>query len=254
MAIDQVFYAVVLIVQIQGGKPVGTATGFFYTRDNAVYLVTNRHVVRDEAKGIAPESLSLRVHKSATDLTQNDQFTVPLMTSGRSLWHVHPKHPGQPVDVAVVELDQAALRANFVVKAVDRSVFLPANIAILPGQPLMVIGFPRGFSDSRHNLPIVRNAMVSSAYGVGFDGLPMFLVDANLHPGTSGSPVFTKPSDTFSDVNGNTLMTTGSPFYFLGVHSATIGIKLAAGNEDPLGLATVWRAEVIDQIIDNFKK
>lgn len=52
--------AVVLVTQMQGGQVVGQATGFFYQNDGRVYLVTNRHVVRDEAKGHLPDTLPWR--------------------------------------------------------------------------------------------------------------------------------------------------------------------------------------------------
>jgi len=117
----------------------------------------------------------------------------------------------------------------------------------------MVIGFPRGLSDSKHNLPLVRNALVSSAYGINFEEAPMFLVDANLHPGMSGSPVLTKPKNIWPDRQGNTNMLTGSPTYFLGVFSATLSVKVSATQEEALGLGAVWYAKLIEDIIAAIK-
>lgn len=116
----------------------------------------------------------------------------------------------------------------------------------------MVIGFPRGVSDTVHNLPLIRNAIVASAYGVPFDGNPVFLIDANLHPGMSGSPALTKPKNIWQDNKGNTDILTGSPIYFLGVHSATLSVMLPSGQE-PLGLGSVWYGRVIEEIIPGIK-
>ena len=52
---NELLVIVALIVQIQNGQPIGTATGFFYLKNDTVYLVTNRHVVLDEAKRIKPD-------------------------------------------------------------------------------------------------------------------------------------------------------------------------------------------------------
>jgi hypothetical protein len=77
----------------------------------------------------------------------------------------------------------------------------------------------------------------------------MFLVDANLHPGMSGSPVLTRAKNVWPDKAGNTNMMTGSPVYFLGVFSATLSVKLAPAQEEALGLGTVWYGRAIEEII-----
>ena len=139
---------------------------------------------------------------------------------------------------------------SVVVKALNRSNSIPDKFIINPGEDVMVIGFPRGLSDSVHNLPLVRNALISSAYGVDFEASPSFLIDANLHPGMNGSPVLTKPKNIWPDRDGNTNMLTGSPTYFLGVFSATLSVRIS-GNPEALGLGQVWYAKLIEEIIDS---
>ena len=55
------FLVVSLITMLIGGKDVGTATGFFYVKNETTYLVTNRHVVVDETKGLKPDALRLKL-------------------------------------------------------------------------------------------------------------------------------------------------------------------------------------------------
>lgn len=251
--INEILAVVVLIIQIQSGQPVGTATGFFYIRNDVVYLVTNRHVILDEEKGIKPDTLRVKLHEDPKDMTKNVDFDIPLYSDNSVKWHVHSDYKTKKIDVAVIEIDQRALRAGHFIKGLSSSNFLPKEYVIQPGEDVMVIGFPRGFSDSTHNLPLVRNAMISSAYGVDFQGSPFFLIDANLHPGMSGSPVITKPKNTWPDDKGNINILTGSPMYFLGVHSATIVLPLSSGKES-LGLGTVWYGYLIEEIIDSFEK
>lgn len=252
-AIHDILAVSVLITQMQGGQPVGTATGFFYESGGNVYLVTNRHVVIDEKANVRPDSLRLRLHVSPDDTTKNVDFDVPLYKNENAMWHVHPTYPKPPIDVAVVTVDQAALKKDHFFKVLSSATFLPEKLVIVPGEDVMVIGFPRGVSDVQNNLPLIRNTMIASAYGVPFQGQPMFLIDANLHPGTSGSPVVTKPKNAWQDTDGNLGFYTGTPMYLLGVHSATLSVKVQ-GADEALGLGAVWYAAVIQEIIDSIPK
>ena len=241
----------VLILMIQGGQPVGSASGFFYLKNEKIFLVTNRHVVIDEKQGLQPTSLRLRLHQDPTDLTKNIDRDVPLYSVGKPRWHVHPKYSTLGIDVAVVELDQREFSSGVYVKALSSGNFLPDKFVINPGEDLMVIGYPRGLSDSVHNLPIVRNALVSSAYGIEFENAPLFIIDANLHQGMSGSPVLTKPKNIWPDRDGNTNMMVGSPTYFLGIFSATLSKNTSANQQEPLGLGAVWYGRLVEEIIDS---
>lgn len=234
---------------IQAGKPVGTATGFFYTKSNALYFVTNRHVVVEESKGVRTDILRVRLHTDPSDLTKNVDRDIALYKNGEALWHIHKDYAKRAIDIAVIELDANSFTNGVHIRALSASNFLPEEFLINPGEDVMVIGFPRGLSDSTHNLPLVRSALISSAYGIEFGGSPMFLVDANLHPGMSGSPVMTRPKNVWSDKKGNTNMLTGSPMYFLGIFSATVSVNLSATQQEALGLGTVWYAKLIEEII-----
>lgn len=57
------------------------------------------------------------------------------------------------------------------------------------GSPLLIVGFPLGFHDTLHHLPVVRHAAIASSFGVRFQGHGYFLTDARTHRGTSGAPV-----------------------------------------------------------------
>jgi S1-C subfamily serine protease len=119
--------------------------------------------------------------------------------------------------------------------------FPPDNLIIAPGDELMVIGYPLGFYDSLHNYPIVRTGAVASAYPIPFQGKPLFLVDARLAPGTSGSPVITKPSIVQRTSTATMYGTTA--VYFLGVNSAEV-------SPSGTGLNTIWYAKEVKTITD----
>jgi hypothetical protein len=149
-------------------------------------------------------------------------------------------------------LDKSKIEGKFFVKAWSAADFLPKQYPLAPGDDVFIMGYPLGFQDAPHNLPIFRNAMIASTYGVPFQDKPMFLTDANLHPGTSGSPVITKPKSTWVDEHGNTNIVTGTVYYLLGVHSATLGITPAGQANIPLGLGAAWYANLIEEIAAQF--
>jgi S1-C subfamily serine protease len=252
-AANPILFSVSRVVQRQGGTPFGTASGFFYESGKQVFFVTNRHVVLDESKGTRADELILSLHIDASDITKSAELIVPLQEGGRSKWLVHPKYPKPPVDIAVIQLPASGASQRFIIQPLSATQFFPNKFTLSPGDDALVIGYPRGLFDAKNNLPIVRSAVVASAPGIPFDGQPYFLIDANLHPGTSGSPVLTRPRNDWP-TNGGTAVAfvTGSPMFLLGVHSATLSFKLPGGSE-PAGLAQVWNADLIEEIIKGQK-
>ena len=176
--------------------------------------------------------------------------TISLYDNAEPKWHVHRHYAKIPIDVAVIKIDPKQLQGTVVRSLSSEAFFPPDKYILTPGDDLIVLGFPRGYSDEKHNLGLLRNALISSAYGVGFNGLPMFVVDANLHPGMSGSPVMTKPKTMLPSNTGFTMARTPVTF-FLGVFSATISAVLPSRQQEALGLGVVWYANLIEQIMDS---
>ena len=77
----------------------------------------------------------------------------------------------------------------------------------------------------------MRNALIASPYGINFGGQPMFLVDANLHPGMSGSPVMTKPRTMVPSEKGFTISQVPMSS-FLGIFSATLSTVIPVKEKD----------------------
>ena len=233
---EQFLFMVTPIEEWCGPSKLGTATGFFFFNEERLYLVTNKHVVRDDGTTFFPDKLRIRLHTSASDHTQNGPYDIPLYQNKISTWR---EKPG--VDLAAIELSQTEM-SRFVFKAFTPSFFVPANIVIAAGDDVVVIGYPRGFSDLLHNYPVTRIGAIASAYPIPFNGQPLFLVDARLHPGTSGSPVLMKPSSILRTQTG-TLHPGGETTYFLGVNSGEV---IFPGESS--GLNGVWYASEVQTI------
>jgi len=221
-----------------GPTLVGSATGFFFENDGKLYLITNRHVVRqdDSIRGehTFPDKLTLLLHTAPQDHTQNAKYEVQLYRDKKSLWK---EKPG--VDLAAIELPaQEMLRFKFI--SMNPQFLPPDDVLLGAGDEVLIVGYPFGFSDKLHNYPVVRTGMVASAYPVPFEGHPFFLADARLHPGTSGSPVLTAPSGMLKTKKGTTMGNYN--LYFLGVNSGEA--QFPGGSS---GLNSIWYAsEVLD--------
>jgi len=246
MAIDELVTIVARLTSYEKDELKKTGSGFFYTNTSGLHYITNRHMVIKEDENYHPDKISLRLHKDANNLQDNGDFLIELYDNGNPIWKEHPKY-GSKVDVVGIPIDQDKIKGNFIIKAFAPQNHLPNDIEIEIGQELMVMGFPKGFSDDLYNLPIIRNANLASVYPVPFRGNPFVLIDSRLHGGTSGSPVITKVMNMVKKTDGSTAIMSGNPRYLIGIHSASIDI-IGTKDTDPLGLNCTWFASLIDDI------
>lgn len=220
----------------------GSATGFFYKHNLEKYLITNRHVVIDEEKNFFPDHLLVRVHTSETNLLPNRDISISLYDNREPLWLERSSRNN--VDIVAIKITNLLEEDDFI-KYWSDELFLPEDILIDLGDLVIIMGYPMTFYDRRHNLPISRSGTLASLYGAPFDGNPFFLIDANLHPGTSGSPVYIPRSSSRKTTSGYHISGRPHPPILLGINSGEYssgGVKL--------GLNLVWYAYLIQEIID----
>lgn len=246
MAIDELVACVARVISYKNGTAQKTGSGFFYENKSGLHYITNRHMVIKEDEGYFPDKLSLRLHTDPNNIQNNSDLVLSLYSNSNPTWKEHPTH-GSKVDVIAIPLNKDEIAKKYFVKAFSPANHIPNDIVVPLGQELMVMGFPKGFSDEKFNLPIFRNATLASVYPVPFQGKPFVLIDSRLHGGTSGSPVITKMMNMIQKTDGSTAIMTGNPRYLIGIHSASIDIK-GIEDENPLGLNCVWFASLIDEI------
>jgi len=232
------------VTPIQYPNQEGHATGFFYVPDeesSESYLITNHHAVANDTGEPLSDSIRILLRPSQ-NANQLDFRDISLGSAADPNWLEHPNGPH--VDVVAIELADIDL-SDTVNSALHSGLFLPDDVLVNPGEEAMVIGYP--FRGSSPYLPLTRSALISSPYGSTFQGMPCFATDANMHSGTSGSPVFTlpKPYDQTKDA---IRMGGGGP-YFLGIHSATLQSDHDP-DEGPLNINLTWYAELLRDIIN----
>lgn len=230
---ESLLLSVVRVSTLRGRQFLTAATGFFFKRGEALYLVTSRHVVHDAATGHFPDRVECQVHVDARNLTSTQPLSLPLYADARALWRQGRDSVGE-VDVAALQVDRAALPAGAVFSAFGPGHLLDRLEDVGVGAQLLVPGFPLSFYDTVHHLPVARHAIVASAFGVRFQSQGFFLTDARLHRGASGAPVVMRDESAGA-----------MPWRLLGIHSARFDMSGRDAQDDMLGLNAAWYADML---------
>ncbi|MHC5352244.1 S1 family peptidase [Metapseudomonas furukawaii] len=236
--IEPLLLSTVRICTYAGPRLLTNASGFFFSRDERLFLVTSRHVVSDVSSRHFPDRLEIELHTDRKNMARSCDFSVPLYRGGKSLWRQGLDTAGG-VDVAMIEMEHAALPSAVVYHA-----FTPAHLQapsdlIEVGTALLVVGFPLGLHDHLHHMPVVRHAIVASSFGLRFQGQGYFLTDARTHRGTSGAPVVMRAPATCSNLGDLCWM-------LLGVHSACLDmVSRDLMQDEALGLNCTWYADIL---------
>ncbi|NWG87071.1 MAG: trypsin-like peptidase domain-containing protein [Hydrogenophilaceae bacterium] len=236
--IESLLLAAARVSTFEQQRPLTNASGFFFERDERLFLVTSRHVMLDEPSKHFPDRVEIELHIDPDNMARSTGFSIPLYRNGKGLWRQARDSAGE-VDVAVIEVERAALPGSTVYRAFTPEHLLAADDQVEIGTSLLVVGFPLGFHDTLHHMPVVRQAVIASSFGLRFQGEGYFLTDARTHRGTSGSAVVMRAHE-------RELKHDDLPWMLLGVHSA----RLDVGSRDleldeALGLNCAWYADIL---------
>ena len=236
--IEPILLAAARIGTFDGQRPLTNASGFFFERAQRLFLVTSRHVMIDEPSGHFPDRIEVELHVDPDNMARSTGFSIPLYRNGKSLWRQGHDAAGE-IDVAAIEIERPALPETAVFRAFTPRHLLGRLDQVEVGTSVLVVGFPLGFHDTLHHMPVVRQAVIASSFGLRFQGEGYFLTDARTHRGTSGAPVVMRAPEG-SREHGDL------PWMLLGVHSA----RLDVGTRDlkldeALGLNCAWYADIL---------
>lgn len=265
-----------------GNMHTGQGTGFFYNeitpadptkkgaqwhRIDKYWLITNRHVVLPKIDNTecVPDQVVFGIRRLINDGIDWEFICI----KKAELLQLLKLHSDPTVDVAAVdvsglihqaikkELEKTPGQCNLLVPATLTAANLPQNqpIDINVTSDIVVASYPKGFYDTVNKFPIVKSGIIASAWGYNFRGCPMFEIDAQLFPGSSGGLVISKPTQ-FTIIGGAPHYSAKKQFVLLGVYSGeytwrdTIevdGKKIAITKS--YGLGNVWYSYLIPEII-----
>ena len=183
-------------LRIEAGQKVGT--GFIVAHkwgeqeeDEGPFLVTNKHVVQGSEEGQLKFTLRDPSDKSLKPLLgQTSSVTI-----SKDAWR-WTCHPSKDIDVAALPL---APVASYLEDRGQATYFRSIPTSLVPDQDviqdfdaveeILFVGYPSGIYDEVNNLPIFRKGITATYLSIDYEAKPIFLIDASVFPGSSGSPV-----------------------------------------------------------------
>lgn len=200
---EQIFLNTVLIENLTD-KEAGT--GFVISKPvepgkQRLLLFSNKHVFwgkKDKETKNIKKTLRFTFHKRKNDdtyeLGQVHSFIVEIdRTPGNGYYD----HPNSGVDVGCINishLNNQGIKLNIPVIDINECCSFQRE-ELYAGMKILFIGYPSAFYDKKNFLPVMRSGTIASIPAVDFNGESSILLDAQVFPGSSGSPVF-------ADVNG----------------------------------------------------
>ena len=258
------------ILLMQAGRPVSQGTGFLFgstTPDGSVetvFLVTNYHVVTGHAplstNPRAGDRIRFVLHQSTTDLGDVRAVTLPLYDqANRPIWLASDAYPA--ADIVLIPLPPSVYEG--LAPLVFTEAHTRGDIRIRPTSGATLLGYPYGFYDQKHFLPVWKTGHVASEPSVDFEGRPVFLVDVSAFPGMSGSPVLAVANGIYETEDGS--MRSGRIWKLLGVFSAMPVVRErrpvdpadfsteTRTIETSLQLGYVWKASLVADLAKSYR-
>jgi Trypsin-like peptidase domain len=207
---DQLVHTTVRITT-NGPDGCGAGTGFFMDfcsqeSSQIPAIVTNKHVVAGTTEG----KFYFTAKKGNSDEPDLGALIPVPVAEFEKNWLLHPD---PTVDLAVFPIapvlrwlegnGQRPFYKNFTTHILADTEFLASLTAI---EDILMIGYPIGLWDSRHNFPIVRRGITATPPYVDFDGRTEFVIDCACFPGSSGSPVLLYDHGGYIDKEGNSFI------------------------------------------------
>lgn len=190
---NQIFFTTVRItIPSSDGRSNSIGTGFLASvnlrqeGEVGVFLVSNKHVYGDPRRTII-----LNFHKSKNGSDEPDLGQVHSVRIDDFSAHYY-EHPDAEIDLACINVSAFRGSENGVYsKHIHTEFFEQIDPSqLFPGSDVSFIGYPDNRFDVAHNLPILRKGSLATLPSVDFNGLKQVLIDAQVFPGSSGSPVF----------------------------------------------------------------
>lgn len=169
------------------------ASGFFYRNNDNIFFVTALHCFsgKDPFTGrhissscFEPDQIEIFVSLNGH---RRERITINLLKEDEPQWLIDPDFTTLHTDIAAIEIS-----GNWDNKDVFCANDDPdENLLATVGADIFVCGYP-----SKHYAepyaPIWRRGSFAYEPGLPVDGKPIFLVDAHVSKGMSGSPIFQK--------------------------------------------------------------
>ena len=222
----QLMYTTAPIYAVRNDNSISTGTSFIFsvnqTENTSIpLLITNYHVVKDSligyvemhiAKNGIPTKEVMRVKFDNTVIDSNklgqlDIVALPLAGAINDM-------QGKGKQIFFKSID-----FNLLPKSDDIEEFSAI-------EEITFIGYPSAIYDTVNKIPVIRQGITATPIWNNFKGESVFLIDAGVFPGSSGSPVFIYNRGAYPTRGG---ITVGSRIKFVGILKETMQRKKETG-------------------------
>jgi hypothetical protein len=185
----------------------GSGSGYFFSfleqgKEHVPCIVTNKHVVAGARRGMF--HLTRKAEDNSPKLGDYASFSFD---DFESMWI---GHPDPSIDLAVFLIGPILNRArargeSLHIAPLGKSIIATSDLldALPSMEEIIMIGYPNGIWDAKHNLPVIRRGITATHPKLPYNGKPEFLIDAACFPGSSGSPVFLANLGSFVGAHGD---------------------------------------------------
>ena len=226
-------------------------TGFFHrtslndgTDRSITLLISNRHVFKDPKDRLIV-SLNRKKEGDTRAFGNTPAFGKIITLDQAGFERDYFAHPDRGVDLACVNFSKITHTDAFFHYLFD-DFLTPINYEqVAPGSDVIFVGYPENRYDVVNNLPLIRRGSIASMPNVDFNGKGQIVIDAQIFPGSSGSPVFVDWGNKYSLLGVvSQTMIRHSQLQTLPANIPPVGV------EQILGLGIVVKQEYVRELID----
>ena len=219
-------YTTIPIYVLRKDNRIVSGTGFVYSVDNSKdtsipLLITNYHVIQNAERGFLelhvakddiPTGEVVRVQFNNSVLEQNKLGDLDLIAL--------------PLAGPINEIQNKGIQVFF--KSIGNNLVPSKNeIDELSAiEEITFIGYPSAIYDTTNKIPVIRKGITATPIWNDFKGEKVFLIDAGVYPGSSGSPVFIYNRGAYPTKDG---IAVGNRIMFVGILKETIQRKEETG-------------------------
>jgi len=167
-------------------------------RTQQIFLVTNKHVIaKADNTGKIIGEFKKASFSFIKNVSNNPKLGDSVVINVDNLTSMFFQHPDENVDLAICNISNLYnqlqnLQQDIFIRTIPTEMIPSQSENFDAIEDILFVGYPNGIFDQKNHLPIMRRGITASPYNVDFNGGKKFLIDAQVFPGSSGSPVFIK--------------------------------------------------------------
>lgn len=241
----QLMYTTVPLYVKKNNGDQCSGTGFIYSiieseNVSIPFLITNYHVLMDAESGFlelhlaekdkpTDKSIKIQFDRTIADnkLGELDLVALPIAATLNDLYskNIIPFYRTVSADMIPSDIQMSELAAI---------------------ENITFIGYPNGLYDEINKMSIVRQGITATPIWNNFKGKEVFLVDAGVFPGSSGSPVFIYNTGSYPTKDG---IAIGNRLLFVGVMTQTMLKRDNNKDSSYLNLGVVINSKALEREI-----